>query len=131
MELLAPHRGNTRLCSSTKRGILPVSRSRSRYGIRGFALDDHLDERRRRMDERHEPRSASTAGGSPEPGFFGELIQSDGLPAPLVRSAWDAVQRRYVDDATRALVRRHGKPVAFDSDQASTFHVNAQRPRSN
>ena len=33
-------------------------------------------------------------------------------------------------DATRSYVERHGKPVAFYSDKASVFRVNAKRPKA-
>ena len=82
---------------------------------------------------------------------YGELVQVDGCDHHWfeARSPTRCVLLVYIDDATGALMelyfcdgestfnyfeatrrylKRHGKPVAFYSDKANVFHVNAKNP---
>jgi len=111
--------------------------------LRRWMIDAELWVPRSQRQRVHQPRRRRSC--------LGELIQIDGCDhewfedrAPrctLLVYVDDATSRlmelRFVPSestfsyfaATRTYVERHGKPVAFYSDQASIFRINATEPR--
>ena len=113
--------------------------------LRRWMIDDGIWLTRRQRKKRvQQPRHRRDC--------YGELVQIDGC-----EHHWFEDRRRkcvllvYVDDATgklmalwmcesessfsyfhatRAYLERHGKPVAFYSDKAGVFRVNAKRPKA-
>jgi len=100
--------------------------------------------RAQRLPRPHQPRSRRAC--------LGELVQIDGSDHEwFEKRAQRCVLLVYIDDATSRLmelyftesesafsyfaatsryIERHGKPVAFYSDKASIFRVNAKQPKA-
>jgi hypothetical protein len=118
---------------------IPVSLSTARSWMIGDGVWISARERKKRVQQ---PRYRCAC--------LGGLVQIDGSdhdwfagPAPLQRPLYidDAAGRlmelRFVRsestfeyfEATNSYLRRHGKPVAFYSDKASIFRVNAKDPK--
>lgn len=116
----------------------------SRETLRRWMTEDGLwVPRAQRRDRAHQPRRRREC--------FGELIQIDGCDHEwFEQRAPRCVLLVYVDDATSRIMRLHfcnaestfsyfeatrgyveqfGKPVAFYSDKATVFRVNAKEPR--
>jgi hypothetical protein len=111
--------------------------------LRGWMIDAELWVPRSQQRRVHQPRRRRSC--------VGELIQIDGCDHEWFEErAPRCTLLVYVDDATsrlmellfvpsestfsyfaatRMYLERHGKPVAFYSDQASIFRVNAREPR--
>jgi len=112
--------------------------------LRKWMIADGLWTPRKQRNKRvQQPRSRRTC--------FGELVQIDGSDHEwFEQRAERCVLLVYIDDATSRLMElhfcrsestfeyfaatrryliRYGKPVAFYSDKASVFHVNAKQPK--